>query len=184
MRIQVMLLGFVALVVASLGYAAEPRITHFSLTPGEDSRMYFTYHLTDPEDEFLDALRDAVRGHSQVLVTHRVTISPLGGLWGKRVSVETHYAVAYDVLRELFDVGGTATVRNLSTHDEGAVSDLLLGVTDLPLIETHQLYRGQQYKISVRVTIEAAQRSRWTRWLPLKWFGKEEVYAEAYYTAH
>jgi hypothetical protein len=171
MRIKSWVLTLVIAITASLGYAANPSISSYSLTPSEDGMMYFSYNLADPKNKFFDTLRDAVRGHSKVQVKHLVTITPMGDLWGSLASAEVIHYVSYDILRESFGIGDAVDQINLTTQDEGTASHILLGVRDLPLVDLNQLYSGQEYKIKVNVTIDAIQRSRWTRWLPLKWFG-------------
>jgi len=183
MRIKTWIFTLLMAITASLGYAASPSISSYSLVPSEDGVMYFSYNLADPDGKFFDDLRDAVRGHNKVVVKHKVTITPMGDLWGSLATSEATHYVSYDILRESFEIGDTPDVVNITTQDEGTASHLLLGVRDLPLIELNQLYSGQEYKIKVNVTVDATQRSRWTRWLPVKWFGRDELNVEAHYIA-
>jgi hypothetical protein len=185
MGIKKIILAIILCAVAPLGYAADikPNISSYSLVPSEDGMMYFSYNLADPDGKFFETLRDAVRGHNKITVKHKVTITPVGDLWGSlAVAEQTHY-VSYDILRESFEIGNTPDTINITTQDEGTASHILLSVREVPLVALDQLYSGQEYKISVKVSIDASQRSRWTRWLPLKWFGRDELNVEAYYIA-
>lgn len=182
LRIKYWLLGVVVAFCATLGHAADINIT-YSLTPSEDGMMRLSYNLSDPGNKLFDALRDAVRGNNRVLVRHKVVISPVGGLWGELASATQTYYVSYDVLRESYEVGEQVDQVSLTTQDEGTAAHMLLGVRDLPIVEARQIYKGQEYKLSIEADIEVPTRSRWVRWLPFKWFGKDELNVEAFYLA-
>lgn len=183
-RIKSWLVGVVALFCATLAYAAGPTINNFSLAQGEDEWLYFSYNLDDPNGEFFAALRDAVRGHNRVELTHTVSIDRRGLFGGNKATVVSTYYVAYDILRESFEIGDTPGNVNVTTQDESTAAHILLGLRNLPLVNKNVLTSGKEYNISVNVDIKVAEeRSRWTRWLPLKWFGNDEINVKARYTA-
>lgn len=182
LRIKHWLLGLVAICAATLGHADDINLT-YSLHATEDGAMRLSYNLSDPADKFFDALRDAVRGNNQVIVKHKISISPTSDLWGELATVTHLYFVSYDVLRESYEIGEQDDQVSLTTQDEATAAHTLLGVRDLALLDARQLYTGKEYKLSIKTNIEIPSRSRWTRWLPLKWFGKDELNVEAYYLA-
>lgn len=181
-RIKIWLIGLVAVFAAGFAHAAD--ISDFSLVEGEDEVMYFSYNLADPNGEFFSTLRDAVRGHNRIEVKHAVTIGRASIFRGSLATVSSIYYVSYDVLRESFEIGDAPDNVNITTQDEGTAAHILLGLRNMPLVNKNQLISGKDYDIKVNVSIKVAeQRSRWVRWLPLKWFGDDELDVKARYTA-